>query len=406
MQPVDSTSHSAASRWQDPVLLIATAQLFGTSLWFSANSAQDDLVRAWGIAAADIGLLTAATQLGFILGTLVFAVIGFADRFRASRLFAACALFGAVCNGVFVTLSGDIAAAACCRFLVGVSLAGIYPIGMKLVIAWAPQRAAAALAWLVGMLTLGSALPHGLRALASAWPWQAVIGASSLLALVAAGLVWRLGDGPYLPVSHGAAPLRAGIALGAFRDRRFRAVALGYFGHMWELYAFWTILPWLVLHFLSPAGSSHAAAAGLTFCIIAAGTVGCITGGMLSHQLGSKRVACIALGVSACCCLLFPLLAPRLPPPLLLAFMLLWGAAVVADSPQFSVLAAKSCPPQLVGGALTLQNSFGFALTVISIALASHWAQSLGGYVTWLLFPGPLLGLLAFVRGVHGDGRQ
>ena len=89
--PIESSL--PVSIWRaNPVATIALAQLFGTSLWFSANSAADDLRRAWGLSISDIGLLTSAVQLGFILGTLVFALSGLADRFAASRIFACSAV--------------------------------------------------------------------------------------------------------------------------------------------------------------------------------------------------------------------------------------------------------------------------------------------------------------------------
>src|SRR5215475_1994300 len=146
-----------------PVATIAVAQLLGTSLWFSANSAADDLRKAWGVGPADIGILTNAVQLGFILSTLLFALTGLADRYRPSRIFAVCALLGAAFNAAFAWFSTGVASGAAFRFLVGVCLAGVYPIGMKLIVTWAPERTGSALAYLVGMLTLGTALPHLLR---------------------------------------------------------------------------------------------------------------------------------------------------------------------------------------------------------------------------------------------------
>ena len=70
-----------------PIALIVIAQLFGTSLWFSPNSAADSLVMHRGLSAAQLGQLTSATQLGFILGTLLLATLGLADRFAVSRFF-------------------------------------------------------------------------------------------------------------------------------------------------------------------------------------------------------------------------------------------------------------------------------------------------------------------------------
>ncbi|MFZ9616467.1 MAG: MFS transporter, partial [Fluviibacter sp.] len=124
-----------------PVATIVIAQLFGTSLWFSANSAASSLMLAWGISEADIGLLTNAVQLGFILGTLTFALSGLADRFDASKIFTTCAIFGALANAAFALLADDLASGLPLRFAVGFSLAGVYPLGMKLVVSWVPERA-------------------------------------------------------------------------------------------------------------------------------------------------------------------------------------------------------------------------------------------------------------------------
>ena len=214
-----------------PLPLIVIAQLFGTSLWFSANAAGSDLMAAWALQPADLGRLTNAVQLGFILGTLGFSLTGLADRFAASRIFAVCAVLGAAANAAFALLAGGMDSALPLRFMVGLALAGVYPLGMKLVVSWVPEQAGAALAWLVGMLTLGTALPHGVRYLDTGWGWQATVLVSSGLALLAAALIARLGDGPHLMRKAGAPPLRLGRVIMAFADPCFRASAFGYFGH-------------------------------------------------------------------------------------------------------------------------------------------------------------------------------
>ncbi|QZE27182.1 MFS transporter [Brevibacterium casei] len=203
----------------------------------------------------------------------------------------------------------------------------------------------------------------------------------------------RRGDGCVPIIEPARTGARAGSALRRlFADRKYRAAVFGYVGHMWELYAFWAVVPVLALGVLARSADVTGIAAA-SFAVIAVGTLGCVLGGMASRRLGSARVAATALAGSGLMCLLFPLLPDA--PVLLLVALVLWGFFVVADSPQFSELASRFAPDDLTGTGLTAMNAIGFAVSVGSIVLLQSVLTALGPMALWLLLPGPVLGLLA-----------
>ena len=375
--------------------LIVLSQFAGTSLWFAVNAVMPDLQQAWGLPATAVGTLTSAVQLGFVAGTLVFALLMVADRFSPSRVFMVCALLGALANAATVWVNGSLGTLLALRFAVGFLLAGIYPVGMKIAASWYRQGLGAAMGVLIGALVLGTALPHGLRALVgeggnSLLPsWQSVVlGVSLLAALGGLATGFFVPNSPWL--QRGARITPAALRL-IWQDRKLRASVFGYFGHMWELYTFFVLVPLIVgLRFM---GSAQSAA---SFFIIGAGFVGCVGGGLLVRRWGSARVAQWQLSASGACCLLAPgmLLAPD---ALFLAWLLLWGLTVSGDSPQFSTLTAQNAPPAVVGSVLTFVNCLGFAISVISIEL---FVAALPHLPLAVLLPllglGPLVGLWMF----------
>ncbi|MDH3221465.1 MAG: MFS transporter [Gammaproteobacteria bacterium] len=374
--------------------LIIMSQFTGTSLWFAGNAVILDLQLAWDLGDHSVGYVTSAVQLGFICGTLLFALLVVADRFSPRKVFFCCSLAGALANLALLISPPGLTPLLLLRFTTGFFLAGIYPVGMKIAAGWYRQGLGRALGYLVGALVVGTAFPHLIRASGAELPWQQVIIAVSMLALCGGiAMLVAVPDGPY---SSTGSPFNPRALELIFGSRKFRASAFGYFGHMWELYTLWAFIPLLLLAY----GDNRDVVLNVpfwSFLIIAAGFLGCAGGGIVSNRVGSARVAAIQLGISGFCCLLSPLLFDT-GPQLFLVFMLIWGLAVVGDSPQFSALNAANAPAEYVGSALTIVNSIGFLITVFSIQLASSLLPLIGAkYIFWLLVPGPVVGVLAML---------
>jgi len=383
-----------------PILVLA--QFAGTSLWFAVNAVMPDLQQQMGWPASAVGRLTSALQLGFIVGTLVFALLAIADRFSARRVFLFCALAGALCTLGALMRIASFTELLLWRAATGFFLAGIYPVGMKIASQWFPKGLGVALGWLVGALVLGSASAHGIRALSVELPWSTVMISVALLAAAGGLLLFTVIPEP--PNNTAITKKLEWQALATiWTDWRVRASVLGYFGHMWELYTFWVLVPLILATQLSGQALSFAA-----FGVLGIGAVGCIGGGWLAKRWGSARVATLQLSMSGMCCLLAPWL---LSAPLIwfLLWLAVWGITAAGDSPQFSTLTASNAPKHAVGSVLTLTNCIGFALSIVSIELFTSLAQEhqLSSLLPWLGI-GPLLGVLAMrpLLGKQFSGRH
>ncbi len=377
--------------------VIVLAQLCGASLWFAGNAIVPALEQRWSLSGPQAGLLLGGVNAGFIVGTLVYALFLVADRFRARRVFLASAVLGALANAGIPALSGSYEAMLVSRWLVGFFLAGIYPVGMRIATDWYRHGLGAALGLLVGALVFATALPHAVRAAGIGLPPETVLNWLSVLAICGGlAMVVFVPDPPGREAAHRAGS-RAGLDVRAltviWRDPRVRASAFGYFGHMWELYAMLAFTPLIIatyLHTGITAGVSM-----LSFVVIAAGSVGCVVGGLVARRAGSARVAVVQLALSGICCLLVPWMMAA-PWWLFAIWMLLWGTVVSGDSPQFSTLTALNAPPAVVGSVLTLVNCIGFAISVTTIQGVAWWLErgTLEQVLPWLAV-GPLVGLWA-----------
>ena len=362
-------------------------------MWFAGNSVMADLVKQFALPSTALSHLTSVVQLGFISGTLFFAILSIPDRFKPSQVFFASALVGALFNALTLLDNNTFFTLLLFRFLTGFFLAGIYPVGMKIAADYYDKSLGKSLGFLVGALVLGTAFPHAVIGFFEILPWKTVLLTTSGLAFL--GGISMLLFVPEGPLRKQGGKLQLSAIKLILKDKQFRSAAIAYFGHMWELYAFWTFVPSIILYYFDMHKLNYANNSIPSFLIIGIGSLACVISGIIAAKMGSKRIAYLALFGSMLCCLLSPLAILQPWYGLFLGFMFIWGILVIADSPLLSTLVAQNAPPEFKGSALTLVNCLGFSITIVSIQLCSLLFQNWNAYTFMILAIGPLLGLFA-----------
>ena len=384
-----------SGRWR-MLALVGVAELFAMTLWFSASAVGPELAALWSLSEAETAWLTNAVQLGFVVGALLSAVLTIADTIRPRYLFAGSAFAGAGATALIAgVVSGGLSAIAL-RFLTGVALAGVYPTGMKMMAGWFREGRGLAIGVLVGALTVGSAAPHLLRAVGGIGQPRLVLFGAAAIAAVGGVLALGYREGPYQPET---APFDPGAVRRIVSDRGVVLANTGYFGHMWELYAVWTWIPFYLLASLQARGVADAEtlAALLAFGTIAIGGVGAWLAGSAADRWGRSSVTSVSMGVSGAACLLAGVVYGS-SLLVLVPFVLVWGFFIVADSAQFSAAVSELAEDSYVGSALTLQTAIGFLITIGSIQLIPVVQNAVGWQ--WAFAPlvvGPLVGTAAML---------
>ncbi len=376
---------------------IVVSQFFCTSLWFAGNAIMPEIIANLHLENSFLAHLTSAIQFGFITGTLTFAMLTISDRFSPSLVFLVSAILAGIFNAGISFEGINAVNILIFRFLTGFFLAGIYPIGMKIASDYYQKGLGKSLVFLVGALVLGTAFPYLLKNFTANFPYKYVIYSTSTLSLLGGTIMYVfVPDGPYRKVGQ---QLQFNTFFTVFKNKKFQAAAFGYFGHMWELYAFWAFVPVMLNFYKKKFPHINLNVPLYSFLIIASGFLACVLSGQFSERFKPKNIATFALSSSCICCLISPFFLSQNSITILLIFLFFWGMVVVADSPLFSTLVAQNAPEASRGTSLTIVNCIGFAITIISIqfinAISSHVEAE---YLYIFLAIGPVLGLVALFR--------
>lgn len=387
-----------SGKWR-VLLLMSLAELLAMATWFSATAVLPALTEAWSLSDGGRAWLTMSVQIGFVAGALLSTLFNVADRVRGGRLFAASAVLAGIATALIPLFAHSLPTALALRFLTGFFLAGVYPIGMKIMATWTRADRGLAIGLLVGALVIGSASPHLLNAAGGGISWRFVMGlaaASAFLGGLIAALFVR--EGPYaMQATHFDLAQTRDIV----RQRDVVLANLGYLGHMWELFAMWSWIPLFLLASFQEQQVDPVWASLAAFAVIAVGGPASLLAGRLADQYGRTAVTASALALSGLCSLTIGFLFGA-NPWLVLFLALVWGAAIVADSAQFSAAVSELSDPRYVGTSLTLQTTLGFLLTLFTIRMIPPLQAAVGWrYAFVILALGPLVGIWAMLRLRH-----
>jgi MFS family permease len=330
----------------------------------------------WNASAAQLGWVYAAYQAGYVASVLL--LLPLTDKVRPSLVIVTCSIGVTVVFGLFPLLAVDVWSAAALRMVAGVTLAGVYMPGVRVVAAAASaERRGLMVSVYVGAFYFGAALSlWATGALLPAFGWRgAAYALAGLSALGAPLAIVALRSAPSPPGRS------ARLDPSVLRHEPVVRNIVGYTAHGWELYI---SRGWLAAFLASVMvaggmGTLEASAEGgkLAALMAGLGTLSVPLGGWLSDRWGRANAAMRVSIASGLLSLVFPWLAEA---PWLILVMVgcTYGFMVAADSGIYSAAITEYAPPDRIGSAQAFQAFIGFAATAIS-PVAAGWVLDLGG---------------------------
>jgi len=366
----------------------------------------------WGLSGTEAGWVSGIYYAGYAAAVPLLVTI--TDRFDARTIYVACCLGGGVAALAFAFLAEGLWSAMALRALGGVSLAGTYMVGVKLLTDRLDEhrrgRAVAIYTAFFGIGASLSVLVAGEVEVRAGWAAAFVAGGLGAVAAFALVLffVRPLAAAPAAPHHAHLFDFRP-----VLRNRPAMAYTLGYAAHIWELFGF---RAWLVAFLVFVFAQQPDLAAGpwtptqVATVILLLGMPASIAGNEIATRFGRRRSVTAFMIASGGIALVLGFLTAA-PLWLLAVLLAIYGSVIMADSGALTAGTVIAATPERRGATMALHSLSGFGVGFVS-PLAFGVVLDLGGGtgsgLAWglafaLMGLGVLTGPLVLARLGRGD---